>query len=56
MVAVMPNCWDAANGEAISTPNPNAVVNAEPNRAEPVVDNVRTAALSGLRERVNSSR
>ena len=36
IAAVMPNCWDAASGEAASTPIPSAVVIAEPNSAEPV--------------------
>ena len=56
MAAVMPNCCDAASGAATSTPRPRAVVSAEPNRAEPVVARVRTAASSGSRRRVNSSR
>ena len=36
IAAVMPNCWDAASGEAASTSIPSAVVIAEPNSAEPV--------------------
>ena len=56
MVAVMPNCCEAASGEAMRTPNPSAVVSAEPSRAEPVVVKVRTAAFSGSRWRANSSR
>ena len=45
IVAVMPNCWEASRGEAISTPKPKAVVSAEPSSAEPVVARVWTAAL-----------
>ncbi len=51
IAAVMPNCWDAASGEATSTPSPSAVVSAEPNSAEPVVASVRIAACSGSRRR-----
>ena len=56
IAAVKPNCWDAASGEAASTPIPSAVVMAEPNSAEPVVASVWIAAFSGLRTRENSSR
>ena len=55
IAAVMPNCWDAASGEATRTPSPNAVVSAEPSSADPVVESVSIAALSGSRSRVYSS-
>ena len=56
MAAVMPNCRDPSSGENASTPNPNAVVSAEPSSADPVVARVRIAAVSGLRTWENSSR
>lgn len=52
---VTPNCWIPSSEENTRTPNPNAVVSAEPSSAEPVVARVRTAAFSGLRTRANSS-
>ena len=49
-----PNCWKGANDEKNSTPNPSAVVRAEPSSAEPVVASVRRAAAAGSRRLANS--
>lgn len=49
MAAVNPNCWDAASGDATSTPRPRAVVSADPSSAEPVLHSALMAACSGSR-------
>lgn len=49
IAAVVADCWDAASGEAASTPVPRAVVTAEPESAEPVAANVWTAEYVGPR-------